>query len=198
MKRFEQLKSLYNNMLSDFSIHQNSRMFVVAITSSFDQLFELSWKVLKEYLFDELGVREAKTGSPKIIIKLAYEYKLIDDEEFWISLLKDRNDDTHHYSESEARAYAARIEYNYLPLYAKFIKNLCELIPEDQEALIKIPESLLEASEQSKIGYDEFMKKVKRDNSLNSDLEVIENWDKLKSKYYHTNLMSVFDNNYEK
>lgn len=197
MKRFEQLKSLYKNMLSDFSEHQNNRIFIVAITSSFDQLFELSWKVLKEYLFDDLGIREAKTGSPKEIIKLAYNHQLIDDERFWLTLLKERNDDAHHYSESEARAYAARIEHNYLPSFANFMQTLYDLIPEEQEALIKIPESLLEASEQSKIGYDAFMTKVKLENSLENDLEVIKNWDNLKHKYYLVDYMSAFDDNHD-
>ena len=195
MKRFEQLKSLYNNMLASYSEHQNSTMYIAAITSEFDRLFELSWKVLKDYLDNELGVYEAKTGSPKAIIKLAYKYNLINDEEFWINLLKDRNDDTHHYSETQARAYAARIEHIYLPAYDHFVQDLCKLIPEEPGIILKIPDSLLEAAELSGLGYDEFMRKIKRENLLTDDLEVIKNWHSLETKYNFNNRMSVFDEN---
>ena len=195
MKKFEQLKSLYNNMLTDFSVEQDSRMFVTALTSSFDQLIELSWKVLKEYMFQDLGITAARTGSPKTIIKLAYAQQLINDEDFWINLWQDRNDDTHHYNELEARAYAARIQFNYLPVFSKFIQSLQELIPEEPDALITIPDSLLKASLQSGIGFDRFLKKVKCENSLETDLDVVKKWDEIKENYFNCEPMSVFTEN---
>ena len=45
-------------------------------------------------------------------------------EDFWIKLLADRNDDAHHYNESSARTYAARIERGYLGKIDEFMAKV--------------------------------------------------------------------------
>lgn len=63
--------------------------------SSFIQ-FELSWKVLKELLRYE-GKSVANSGSPREILKAAYEVYDFIDEDVWLDMLKARNDMTHIY-----------------------------------------------------------------------------------------------------
>lgn len=69
-------------MLSEYCEHSDSKMYLSAITADFDRLFELCWKTLKEYLDKEKGMREAKSGSPKDIIKLAYHQEMIIPDDF--------------------------------------------------------------------------------------------------------------------
>ena len=49
MKKFEQVKRLYHTMCDEYNHYSNDKIFVSAITSDFDRLFELCWKSLKEY-----------------------------------------------------------------------------------------------------------------------------------------------------
>lgn len=80
MRKYEEAKRICQQMNLVYSRHSDADdMFVTAISADFNTLFELCWKTLKEYLFKNLGMREAKTGSPKEIIKLAYAQNLIHD-----------------------------------------------------------------------------------------------------------------------
>ena len=183
MKKFEQAKRLYRTMVEEYSNHSNTKLFISGITSDFDRLFELCWKSLKEYLLKEKFIMAARTGSPKDILKLSYHQGLINDEEFWLKLLADRNDDAHHYNESAARAYAARIERDYLVKIGEFIEYLSEYIPEEKDVLVDVPDDFLAALDESGLYYDEFMAKVMRENDCASDLEVFRKWDEIKGRY---------------
>lgn len=77
MRRFEQLKAQYNAIMRNNTQYDYSELCVSAITSDFDRIFELAWKTLKEYLWKELGVAGAKSGSPREIRGLETPY-LID------------------------------------------------------------------------------------------------------------------------
>lgn len=184
MKKFEQAKRLYKTMIDEYSVHSNTKVFISGITSDFDRLFELCWKSLKEYLLKEKFIMAARTGSPKDILKISYQQGLIHDEDFWLKLLADRNDDAHHYNESAARAYAARIERDYLGKIGEFITSLSDYIPEEKDVLIDVPEDFLVALEDSGLYYDEFIAKVMSENNCASDLEVFKIWKKIKDKYY--------------
>lgn len=181
MKKFEQLKRLYSTINRVYGKQDDSEMYISGLTSDFDRLFELSWKTLKEYLFSQ-GFKEAKSGSPKSIIKLAYQQGLLDGV-IWIDMLDDRNDDAHLYNESEARSYAARIHRLYLPEVQKVIDCLLPVIPEETEVLVEIPDDFLLAKKRSGLDYDEFLTKVKTDNGFSDDSDVFLNWDKVKNKY---------------
>ncbi|MBR1743911.1 MAG: HI0074 family nucleotidyltransferase substrate-binding subunit [Lachnospiraceae bacterium] len=182
MRKFEQMKSLFNTMSRVYKKSSDSEMYVSGLTADFDRLFELGWKTVKEYLKSE-GFSSAKSGSPKQILKLAYQQELIKNEEIWLEMLDDRNDDTHLYNESAARSYAARIERDYLPVIDAFITDLKAVIPDDEDCLVKVPESFLEARKISGLLYDEFLRKVKQENGFISDTEVFTGWDAIKDKY---------------
>lgn len=184
MKKFEQMKKLYNTMANEYAVHSDSNIFLSGITSDFDRLFELSWKTLKEYLQKEQEIKAAQTGSPKDILKLAYQQGLINDENLWLRMLTDRNDDAHHYNESTARSYAARIEREYLNRMAQFITEMSDLIPAEESTLLSVPDSFLEAVKKSGMYYDEFLAKVKQENLFESDLELFEKWEIIKQKYF--------------
>ena len=182
MRKFEQMKSLYHTISKVYKDSSDSEMYVSGLTADFDRLFELGWKTLKEYLKTE-GISSAKSGSPKLILKLAFQQGLIKDEDIWLNMLDDRNDDTHLYSESSARSYVSRIERDYLPVMDAFISDLKTMIPDDPQCLVKIPESFLKARKISGMRYDEFLDKVKKENGFASDTEVFVKWDTVKSRY---------------
>lgn len=143
MKKFEQLKSQYHAIIRNNMVGNYDEIYVSAVTSDFDRLFELSWKTLKEYLQKNLGMTKARSGSPRDILGLAYSQQLIDNEKVWFAMLSDRNDDTHQYLKSQALLYKSRIEDIYLPEISKLIHILGNYIPEEEVMPVQIPESLI-------------------------------------------------------
>lgn len=156
MKKFEQLKSLYNSICAYYRKEDFSDEHISAVTADFDRLFELTWKTLKEYMHKELGIQAAKTGSPMEIIKLAYRENLIDDAELWVKILKDRNDDTHHYSMNAACEYKYRIGENYLKAIEHEIAKLSTLIETEDIINVRPPESFIQLGVQKPEGIDAF------------------------------------------
>ena len=147
-----------------------SKQYISGITADFDRLFELSWKTMKDYL-EDLGILEAKTGSPKLILKLAYQENIISDS-IWLQMLEDRNNDAHQYVEQVARGYAARIQRDYLPVISDFIESMSERIPDEQEVLEKIPDKFLRECEESGLYFDEFVKLKMGEYKVDSPAEL--------------------------
>ncbi|MCQ2513983.1 MAG: nucleotidyltransferase substrate binding protein [Ruminococcus sp.] len=71
------------------------------LVALFEICFEQSWKAMKEVL-EYHGYDDSKTGSPRMIIKLAFSAGMIKDEETWLSALSSRNDVPHSYNEEIA------------------------------------------------------------------------------------------------
>ena len=86
------------------------------ITGLFEICFEQSWKLIKAVL--EYNGREgSKSGSPRGIIKLAYQCGMINDEENWLDLLSTRNILAHTYSNEDALKAIGKIKSSYLALF---------------------------------------------------------------------------------
>lgn len=78
----------------------------------FEFTFELSWKALKEYLYDQ----GCGTGLnfPKQVLKTAYENEIIQDETIWLSMLEARNRTSHIYDDTSAQRIAEDICFRFL------------------------------------------------------------------------------------
>lgn len=74
-----------------------------SLIKRFEYTLEVAWKTCKRHLEEE-GFAEATTGSPKSIIRLAAQQKLVDDPEAWFSYLRFRQDTSHDYSSDKADA----------------------------------------------------------------------------------------------
>lgn len=82
----------------------------------FQLAFDLSWKAIKSWLYEERGV---KCASPKKCYREAYAHELIEHTEMWIDMTDDRNDITHAYKEEWADDL-----YQRLPDYLKLFQTL--------------------------------------------------------------------------
>lgn len=94
------------------------------IIQFFEVAFELSWKLMKDYL----EAQELSVKSPRETIKQAYQIGLIDDGHIWIDALADRNLTVHTYDEKLAEKMVKDIIQVYYPelkkLYDKIVKEL--------------------------------------------------------------------------
>ena len=84
------------------------------IVQFFEMTFELSWKLLKDYL-EAQGFTDVAT--PRSAIKKAFEIGLIQEGRTWLQGLEDRNLMTHTYDENTALQVDALIRETYFPLF---------------------------------------------------------------------------------
>ena len=63
---------------------------MAGMVSLFEICFEQAWKAMKEQL-EASGYGEYKSGSPRSVIKLAYQARMVKDEELWLAALQARN-----------------------------------------------------------------------------------------------------------
>ena len=98
--------------------------FVIGgIIDKFMIQFELGWKVLKELLQYE-GRSEARSGSPREILKAAFQVYDFVDEDVWIAMLRDRNNMSHIYDGNAARRLAQTIIDAYIPAFQRMEREI--------------------------------------------------------------------------
>lgn len=124
MKKFENYrKNLAVLRLSDQQDRTNE-FIVSGIIDKFSIQFELAWKVLKELLAYE-GVEMARTGSPREIIKQAYQYYPCIQEDVWLDMLSQRNNMAHIYDGNAANALAQEIIDRFIPAFTELEHSIC-------------------------------------------------------------------------
>lgn len=101
---------------------KRDRSNIDATIQRFEFTFELSWKFLKDYLYE----KGLDLYYPKDVLKEAFAAGLIDHESVWSTMLSDRNLTLHTYDEKLADAIYMRIR-NYVPEF----KNLLEKVNQD-------------------------------------------------------------------
>jgi len=74
--------------------------------------------VLKKILLDQ----KAETTTPKDVLKKAYQYKLIDDEEAWLSMLDDRSMSSHVYNQEAEREIFHHIKDHFPAMKSTFLR----------------------------------------------------------------------------
>ncbi len=89
---------------------QDDRANIDATIQRFEFTFGLAWKFLKDY-FLEQGI---ELNYPKEVIREVFSVNLIDNEDIWIKMLKDRNMTSHTYNEKLADEIYIRIK-SYVP-----------------------------------------------------------------------------------
>ena len=96
-----------------------------SLVKRFEYTLEVTWKSCKRHLAEE-GFAEAKTGSPKSIMRLAFESGLIVNVENWIDYINARQDTSHDYSGEKADRVLGIVESFYadaVALYQKMSGN---------------------------------------------------------------------------
>ncbi len=78
----------------------------------FEFCYELAWKTLRAYMMEN-GL--APDSMPRPTFKMAYQNGIIDNEETWLSMIKDRNVASHQYNEDYIILVAERIQSEYIP-----------------------------------------------------------------------------------
>ena len=124
-QRFENYEKSFLLLKDAISLLSPSIIEKAGSIQFFETTFELSWKLLKDYL-TYVGY---DVKSPRASIKTAFSTGIIQNGDLWIEALMDRNLTTHTYDEKIAEEIHRKIISCYFPLletlYFKFKDELC-------------------------------------------------------------------------
>lgn len=124
-QRFENFEKSFLLLKQALDIDEPSIVEKAGVIQFFEIAFELSWKLLKDYL-SYIGY---EVKSPREAIKTAFSIELIAEGRVWLDALFDRNLTVHTYDEASANEIYKRIENLYFKLlqelYDKFRSLVC-------------------------------------------------------------------------
>lgn len=102
MKKYENFCSALKNLKEIYTYEEPYNTVVLTgLVGLYEICFEQSWKAIKEILYLN-GFAESQTGSPRQILKSAYQAGMIKDEELWLKALNSRNNVAHAYNQDIA------------------------------------------------------------------------------------------------
>lgn len=108
MKKFDHYCANLAVLLQAYQQDLENELVTGGVINKFMVQFQLGWKVLKELLQYE-GRLEARSGSPREILKTAFQVYDFIDEDIWIVMLNDRNSMSHVYDGNAAKRLARTI-----------------------------------------------------------------------------------------
>jgi len=125
LQRFENFEKSFLLLKSGLEIDAPSLVEKAGVIQFFETTFELSWKLMKDYL-EYLGY---DVKSPRDSIKTAFQIELIKDGSTWLEALMDRNLTVHTYDEAIANEVYKKIKESYSTLleklFVKFKDEIC-------------------------------------------------------------------------
>ena len=126
MKKYENFCKALSNLQEGLKLDEPySVVEQTGIVGLFEICFEQSWKLMKAVL-EEHGRFEDKIGSPRAIIKIAYQCNMIKDGEKWLELLESRNILAHTYSDAEAVEIIRKLKTDYFGLFEELRNEITE------------------------------------------------------------------------
>ena len=131
MKKLENFRKALENLRDIYTCEEPySNIELAGCVQLYEVCFELAWKAMKEKLQDE-GFPEARTGSPKQVLKTAYEAGMITEEESWLAALADRNNVAHAYEKNIALGIVRNTKARYVRLFETLLETMEAEMRED-------------------------------------------------------------------
>lgn len=126
MKKYDNFCAALNNLKDIFEYDEPyNNVILTGLVALYEICFEQSWKAMKEIL-DQNGIEEAQTGSPRQILKTAYQTGLIKDEQLWLNALVTRNNVAHAYNKAIALDIVRTTKENYYQMFCEFKEEIDE------------------------------------------------------------------------
>lgn len=117
MKKFENFCTALKNLKDIYSYEEPySNVVMTGLVGLYEICFEQSWKAMKEILTLN-GVAESQTGSPRQILKSAYQAGIIKDEDLWLAALVSRNNVAHAYNQEIAKDIIKQTKITYYQMF---------------------------------------------------------------------------------
>ena len=124
MKKYENFCAALKNLHAVFDYGEPyDNVVLTGLTALYEICFEQSWKAVKEIL-EWNGVSEAKTGSPKQVLKAAYQAGMLSDEALWLEALSARNNVAHAYNQAIALDIVTAAKQTYYQMFTELKTEL--------------------------------------------------------------------------
>ena len=120
IENFNRAFCLFSNMQKNYINDKKNDSNKLALTQSFEIIFELGWKVIKDYLY----TKDIEVFTPRDTIKSAFEANILPSAQIWIDMAKDRNASSHEYNMDKIDLALERISTVYFDELCRFQKNL--------------------------------------------------------------------------
>lgn len=126
MKKYENFCAALNNLKDIFDYPEPyDNVVMTGLVGLYGICFEQAWKLMKDIL-EKHGYEGAATGSPKLIIKTAYQSSMISDEDTWLAALQARNNVTHSYNRAVALDIVRQTKEQFYELFCTLKKKIDE------------------------------------------------------------------------
>lgn len=125
-RRFESFQNSLN-ALAEAKTRDLSDSFVISGTGAkFCITLDLAWKTMKDIILQHYMVTGFATGSPREVLRKAFELNLISGD-IWMEMLKARNEFTHDYDGTIVEKYCRTIVETYIDVFYEFQSQVEEL-----------------------------------------------------------------------
>ena len=124
-KRYEDYKKALER-LKEAMLEEPTEIIIDGTIQRYEFTFELAWKIMKDYL--EYNGFIDGLSSPRNIIQLAFQNKIIKNGDIWIQMMLDRNLLSHLYDEEKSREIYNNIKNSYLVQFEQLKQFLEENI----------------------------------------------------------------------
>lgn len=123
IENFNRAFDIYLQAVNAYNNERNNILTHLALVQSFEIVFELGWKVLKDFL----ATKDIQVYTPRDVIKEAFNVNILPQAQIWIDMAQDRNSSSHEYNMDKVSLILERISDVYCEELVRFQKNLKDL-----------------------------------------------------------------------
>ena len=117
MKKYENFCNALKNLEDIYKYNEPyDNVILTGLVALYEICFEQAWKAIKEIL-EQTGIHEAQTGSPKGILKAAYQAGMLKDEKAWLEALISRNNAADAYNSVIALEIVKKTKETYYEMF---------------------------------------------------------------------------------
>ena len=117
MKKYENFCAALTNLRAVFDYEEPyNNVVLTGMVALYEICFEQSWKAVKEILKNN-GVAAGQSGSPRQILKAAYQAGMIKDEQLWLNALVAGNNVYHAYNQAIALEIVRQTRETYYQMF---------------------------------------------------------------------------------
>ena len=126
MKKYENFCAALGN-LKDIYLYQEpyDNVTMTGLVGLYEICFEQSWKMMKEIL-ESHGYEGSATGSPRLIIKTAYQASMVSEESLWLAALQARNNVSHSYNKEVALDIIRQTKEQFYEMFCRLKRKVDE------------------------------------------------------------------------
>lgn len=123
VRRFESFQNSLK-VLSEAKERDMEDSFVMSGTGAkFSITFDLAWKVMKDIIIQYYAIVDFPKGSPREVLRKAFEVQLIEDD-VWLEMLQKRNELTHDYDGEIVKLVCKKVVDCYIEKFVEFSQTV--------------------------------------------------------------------------